>query len=62
MNRQNWLVRPVCCLCGFQAATHVLYAVPHSQPSQHRIICVDCAKEIRDLLHDQPDADPETDE
>lgn len=62
MKRENRLVRPVCCLCGYQAAAHVLYPVPLSQPPQHRIICVDCAKEIRDLLQDRADAEPESDE
>lgn len=55
-------MRPVCCLCGYQAAAHVLYPVPLSQPPQQRIICVDCAEEIRDLLQDRPDTDPESDE
>jgi hypothetical protein len=60
MKRENRLVRPVCCLCGYRAAEHILYAVPLSRPPQQRIICVECAEEIRDLLHDRPDADTET--
>lgn len=61
-NRTCGPTEPTCVLCFYPARSYVIHPVPLAQPPAEHIICLDCAEEIRDLLQDRPDVEPESDE
>jgi hypothetical protein len=48
-----------CDLCGYPAEEYVVYSVPLASPPQSRVICLQCADEVHDLVLEEEKKDIE---